>query len=346
MFIKGTAPLCQWKGAHTGWKPDIWECHFSRPRAATCPRCCRCGGTTLCPWLLLGAEKVPNCCWCTWLKQKTQRGSARWARPAAADSAGVDSGHHSAWMCEQPSHCPHCPALPLDLWLWETLKKNAGRCSSWWCKDWNASWSWKPNSLPWAQSPTREVPQTSTRKLQLSLLQGCSVQGGGRGSSSSCTPLDWSAEVELSTHLFAACSESVIYFFILFPPGSSSARWLPAVARQGWRLRKRHILEEHSAGTGGLHQQRPHGGGQRTAVHRAYWLAPDRWFTALAKWQPELQSHHHRPTRTVFTPHLQEKLKVSMNILHVSLYSPKSKLLQYQGILSRDMREEKRSGKI
>lgn len=79
MFVKGTVPSCQWKGAYPGRKPDIWECHFSQPRAATCPGCCRCGGTTLSPWLPLWADTGPNCCWCTWLKQQTERGSARWA---------------------------------------------------------------------------------------------------------------------------------------------------------------------------------------------------------------------------------------------------------------------------
>lgn len=79
MFVKGTVPSCQWKGAHAGRKPDIWECHFSQPRTATCPGCCRCGGTTLSPWLPLWADTAPNCHRCMWLKQKTERGSSRWA---------------------------------------------------------------------------------------------------------------------------------------------------------------------------------------------------------------------------------------------------------------------------
>lgn len=39
-------PSCQWKEAHHGRKPDIWERCFCWPRAATCPGHCRCQGHT------------------------------------------------------------------------------------------------------------------------------------------------------------------------------------------------------------------------------------------------------------------------------------------------------------
>lgn len=305
-------------------------------KAATCLGHCRCEGTTLSPWLPLRAGTVPNCCWCMWLKRNTKRGSTRWA-----------SSSWPCWSRLQPSQHLHMlphqvpgPAAWLCIWLiiLRGTERNARLCSPWWYKAWVLC-GVKPHT-PYSEhrTPHWRHHRWAPAEFNPTTSKGtaCSGEVGGLFlAANRCNDLLRKSRAPRCCVLW--CSDLVSWFsprVLGCPVPFHGSNERPKDQK------KAHFKEAQNCGW----QTTPEETALREAIAHRHALA--RLFTALAKWQPELQSNYHRMTWTVLTPHLQKKLYISMSILPISLYSPKAKLFQHQGILSRSIREEERFGKM